>query len=541
MLFRIGIDGLGCLGKNRRRSLAPQGGAPRGAQGIVYDGDLAARAAAARAARPGTDRAARGGRSKGRASYAGGPQGSSRAHRLMWPPLVLAAISLLGLSGCERGAESPLPTDGSEGGSAVSQAPVLADAQQVLRLHGSTTIGEQLAPALIQAFFTAYDKEAEFPDNWTPGEVENEKYLDVKTSHPILPRRVWIRAHGSATGFEALEKGEADIAMSSRPIKVSELLRLLELGDMTDPRAQHLIALDGISVVVHEDNPVDALTLDQVRDIFQCKITDWKEVGGSPEPIRLYSRDTKSGTFDTFRAMVLGESPLCADAQRLESNHSLMEKVTAEIGAIGFTGLAYAEHAKPVAIRRCARDYVPTVFTVKTEDYPLTRRLYLFNLPQDAPLIVDEFLKFTQSDAGQRDVAKAGFVDLTLTLAPATDTVVPPPLGVSERARRLSTTFRFPEGGTDLEWRAKRDIERLADHIHKHGGEAVRLVGFADPRDGGDREQALARARKIAAELENIGVTLRDEQVFGIAEHSLAACDDQADLVARRRVEVWVD
>ena len=74
---------------------------------------------------------------------------------------------------------------------------------------------------------------------------------------------------------------------------------------MTAAKVENVIALDGLAIVVNKDNPVQALTLDQIAEIFSGQITNWERVGGPSAPISLYARDAKSGTFDTFKNLVL--------------------------------------------------------------------------------------------------------------------------------------------------------------------------------------------------------------------------------------------
>lgn len=436
-----------------------------------------------------------------------------------------------------------------------------AQSMDVLRFHGSNTVGEKLAPALVQAYLRQRDPDAIIPSEWTPGDIENEKYIDIDSTQPGMPDRVWVRAHGSGTSFEALREGNAEIGMSSRKIKAKELVQLAAFGAMTSPEAEHVIALDGLAVIVHPNNPVHSLTIDQIHQMFRCEITDWSEVGGVPGPVTIYARDNKSGTFDTFKSMVLRKKPLCASAKRFESNSQLSDEVSRDPSAIGFTGIAYIRDSKPLAIKECALSYEPTVFAVKTEEYPLARRLYLYTPPQNLTPIVEDFLQYVQTEEAQKVVASQEFVDLNIESSSKPEAArmlmnhtrgaiakvqsidtLQDYVAFTDGAERLSVTFRFPVGGIVLDGRAETDIRRLAAYMKKRPERELLLLGFADSTGayGANKSLSRRRARVIADRLAELGVPMGNDQVVGIGEEVPVACDNEAGYAKNRRVEAWI-
>src|ERR1700746_2614413 len=108
--------------------------------------------------------------------------------------------------------------------------------------------------------------------------------------------------------------------MSSRQIKPDEAKQctLAGLGDMFSPACENVLGLDGIAVFVNRSNPVNALTKEQIADIFSGEITDWSQIGDHPGPINLHAPDDKSGTFDMFNSLVLGTGHLSSQASRYE-------------------------------------------------------------------------------------------------------------------------------------------------------------------------------------------------------------------------------
>src|SRR5207249_5276293 len=141
---------------------------------------------------------------------------------------------------------------------------------------------------------------------------------------------------------------------------------------------ENVLTLDGVAVLVHRNNPVSVLTMQQLADIFSGKITDWAQVGGSPGPIYLYAPDENSGTLDTFKSIVLGTRPISTRASRFEDSVRLSDAVAADTNGIGFTGNLFARNAKMLAVSQPdGKPLLPTAFNVATGDYPLSRRLFL--------------------------------------------------------------------------------------------------------------------------------------------------------------------
>lgn len=143
-----------------------------------------------------------------------------------------------------------------------------------------------------------------------------------------------IRAAGPARAFEGLAVGSCDLGMASRAINSKEVAALAAKGhgDLSSPATEHEIGLHGIAVIVHLNNPLAMLDRGQLHDLFTGKITDWGELGGTPGPFVLGARDAKSGTFDTFKNLVLGADVLANNAQRLAESDMLADRVASSLG-----------------------------------------------------------------------------------------------------------------------------------------------------------------------------------------------------------------
>ena len=218
----------------------------------------------------------------------------------------------------------------------------------VLRIQGSNTIGAALGPALVEGLLSAQGLRKihrETPD------TANELRIVGET---ILGRRIVVEvaAHGSSTGFTALKAASADLAASSRPIKDSELASLQSLGDLKSPSAEQVIAIDGLAIILHPDNPLNQLDTVQLARIFSGEVKTWEDIGGRGGPIHLYARDDQSGTYDTFKELVLSGrgKTLGSAAKRFESSEQLSDAVSTDPQGIGFIGLPYVRQARAVAI-----------------------------------------------------------------------------------------------------------------------------------------------------------------------------------------------
>jgi phosphate transport system substrate-binding protein len=417
-------------------------------------------------------------------------------------------------------------------------------ATQTLRIHGSNTVGAKLAPELISAWLMqeGYDKLS----------IQSQHDQHSLTAENSQGDRIQVEivAKGSSTGFRALMNGEADIGMSSRRIRTREAEQLSSLGSMTSLESEYVIALDGIAVIIHPDNPIDSLSKAQIREIFSGEIKDWKEVGGPAGAIRLHARDDQSGTFDVFRALVLGKGQtLAAGAKRYIDNAELSAVVANDPLGIGFVGLPYILNAKALAISDGeAPAITPNRFSVATEDYALSRRLYLY-IPDTAHAtpLASSLIEFALSATAQRAIAKTGFIDQAVFLS--TDRIAshyPEEMRqLAQDANRLSVNMRFAEKSVYLDNKAKRDADRIYSFLAESGRmkNGLLLFGFAEKKPGGlnltTLNRSVRRADQVAKYLRDKGVYVVTSRGYGAAV-PVAANDTQFGQAKNRRVELWI-
>lgn len=230
---------------------------------------------------------------------------------------------------------------------------------------------------------------------------------------------IQVTGGGSGTGIAALINGTTTIATSSRPMKDAEKKQVQERRGQ--PAVEHAVALDGIAVYVHKDNAIESLTLDQLRRIFEGEIRNWKEVGGADSRIILYSRENNSGTYAFFKEEVLKDEDFAAEAQTLPGTAAVVNAVSRDPQAIGYGGIAFSAGIRAVPVRKDADSPAvePTMETVTSGTYPISRKLFMYSAGEPTGAVAD-FLKFTLSPEGQAIASKAGYYPLAAA-APRVD------------------------------------------------------------------------------------------------------------------------
>ena len=244
---------------------------------------------------------------------------------------------------------------------------------------------------------------------------------------------VEVQGGGSTAGIQAVESGYANIGMCSRMLKSDEHYTPIT------------IALDGVAVVVHPSNPVDTLTLEQIRGMFSGKITNWKEVGGKDVPITLITREEGSGTREAFTQLVMDKDtadkvkkiksrykdPATMPAEdktaieELErnkpritmytitepSNGSVKALVMGDAAGIGYMSLGQVKgEVKALKIRGVGGDVVdPTAEAVLSGKYPLVRP-FLFVIKGTVGAESQKFIDYVLSDEAQRILENKGLI-----------------------------------------------------------------------------------------------------------------------------------
>lgn len=236
---------------------------------------------------------------------------------------------------------------------------------------------------------------------------------------------IQVTGGGSGTGVAALLNGTMDIANASRELKSKEYDKAKELG--ITPK-EFKVALDGIAVIVHVENPIEELTVEQLRDIFIGKTKNWKEIGGKDSPITLYGRENSSGTYEFFKGKVLGKDErgktrdFATSTQVLQGTAALGEAVARDTKGVGYGGVGYfaartdvkilkvKENADALAIAPAENGKV-NYEAIWSGDYSISRYLYCYTNGAPSKKIQD-FMDFILSKEGQDLVRQMEYIPL---------------------------------------------------------------------------------------------------------------------------------
>jgi len=396
--------------------------------------------------------------------------------------------------------------------------------------------------------------------------------VDVRNELGDTLANISLNAQGSVQGLRDIYSGAADLAVMTRPVSQEEnsIFAISGKGDLTDPAHQKIFALDGLVVITSKNNPIRAVSEQDLPKIFSGQLTNWAQIGGPNANINLYVRDATSGTGVVFNDLVMGPAgaQISTEAVVLETDADVAKAVATDPLGVGITSLADVDNAKVMAIRGTCGIQVPaTPFTIKTEEYPLTRRLYTYTVGQDTPAQLSRFLDFLGSNAAQASIARNGFVDLGVSFQSNDEqglrylsAVIPTDVEMTLpqlrdmtaallASDRLSITFRFALGSSQLDVRAKDDIQRLADILATGDFEnkELLLIGYTDSigAGGANTNLSLQRANEVQAALTSIlpggSVSGLPIQTLGFGEISPLACNDSPNgRRINRRVEVWL-
>ncbi len=244
-------------------------------------------------------------------------------------------------------------------------------------------------------------------------QVWAEKFNNINNT-----TNIGVTGGGTGTGFAALLNDTCDIAMASRQVEEIETELAQSKGIIYK---EFIVGLDGLAVLVNKENPVNELTMEQLRDIFMAKITNWKELGGENRQIVLLSRESNSGTHMFFKENVIRlDDPKSKDefsprALLMPSSQAIVDEIYQNPNAVGYVGIGFMNNrTKPVAIsaKNAKEYYLPTIENVMHGKYPISRPLYLYTNGNPEG-IVKEFIDYTLSPEGQKVVAETDFVPIT--------------------------------------------------------------------------------------------------------------------------------
>jgi phosphate transport system substrate-binding protein len=219
---------------------------------------------------------------------------------------------------------------------------------------------------------------------------------------------IQVTGGGSGTGISALINGTTDVCEASRAMKDAEKKQLADKAGA--PPVEITVAKDGLSVYVNDTNPLNELTMDQLKQIFTGKVDNWKTLGGPDAKIIPYSRENSSGTYVFFKEHVLQNADYTPRAQAMPGTAAVVNAVVKEKFGIGYGGAAYAKGIKVLKIKKdaAAAAIAPADATIQNGTYPLSRPLFFYVRAKPSAEI-SAFTDWVLSAEGQGIVTKVGY------------------------------------------------------------------------------------------------------------------------------------
>lgn len=437
----------------------------------------------------------------------------------------------------------------------------------MVRLSGASRMAAVLLPGLIEGFGRSEGYQA--------------TYMQIDATHAQLTLSdsegaaaiFTLRSSTTDEGFADLITHEADIVMSVREVRDSEVMIADEIGigRLDDGRQSRIIALDALVPVVAPGREIDAISLDDLAGLFGGAITDWAELGAAPGPVDAHLPAAGSGMTQGFVDHVLATERQVLDPDVVfhEQLDDVIRAVVADPFAIAVVPWTEAAFAQQLAVTdQCGLSLIPRPEGMKAEDYPLTMPLFLYLPQRRQDPVVNAFLRWLRTPEAQLVVRRSGFIDagavpialadqgqrFANAIARAGDDV---PLAELQRMvaimkprTRLSTTFRFEPGSSRLDAQSRSGLLDLADAVRdgRYKGRSLLLIGFSDGRGGAAANKALSLTRADAvrsALVASLGTALPADLVIkteAFGEALPMGCDDTTwGRTLNRRVELWVD
>lgn len=438
-----------------------------------------------------------------------------------------------------------------------------------VRIAGSDSVGHGIMPLLLAGYASNLGAASTVEE--MNGSEEVVASIVGEDGFGEEMGKYHVNSSSSDAAFKALLAGTADLGMSSRRIEPKEAKSLADsgAGNMLDPKQEHIVAVDSLVIITHPDNPVQRISMDQLRGIYSGKIKNWSQLGGEDRAISVVTRQETSDTRAVFESRLFGgkRARVARTATIATGDSKMATAVTADEGAIGFVGSGYKRGAKALSlVSECGIVSAPDSFSAKTEEYPFQRRLYLYNRENGLNAEAQGFVDYATSTAADGVIAKAGFIDLSITsrvqdlngsrarslLQPVSDAregnVMREMLSNMVSNNRLSTTFRFLTGSSTLDERGQDDIVRLVEYLETQpSGTKVTFVGFTDSVGSFKKNHSLSigradqvlRTLKASAGNRLDGIELTHT---GYGEVAPSACNTtDFGRAVNRRVEVWIE
>ena len=436
-------------------------------------------------------------------------------------------------------------------------------------ISGVHSLVDGMLPQLLEAF----NKKNSLDTYFVPMDENLVAAAVVFNDAGQLVADVSLNSHSTAEGFLDLANDRASLALVSRMTSSHVANQPFDVAAKaySEKDSHVVLGVDGLAVLVSPDNAISELTIADIAAVFAGEITNWSDLGGPDAPITVFRLGENTAETDVFDSDIfMGKKDFAQTAVVVDQNGTISDLVASNRYAIGYSSYTETGAAATLGIEsECGLVSRPTDFSILSEEYPLTHRLYAFRQPGIIPIFAQEFMRFLETEDAQAAIEAAGFVgnslkigdkDMnncrlanTITAAVQNPGVRMADLGrfteILSDATRVSATFRFDKGAKTVGQGGVDEIQRLLDGLANMNLANAELlfVGFTDDFGTSSVNTSLSknRAQQIinqvrAADsnnlLENAILT-----PVGMGELSPLACNDtKQHRFLNRRVEVWI-
>jgi len=411
-----------------------------------------------------------------------------------------------------------------------------AVAQDTIRITGSNTLGNKVVPILVEGWMKKYGYGQIAR---SPTKAGITRIGAKRDGESVI---VEINGKGSRSGFQDLIDGETEIAMMSRSLSAKEIDDGWQLGSLNSPDQEHVIALQALTAIVHPGNSLAGLDVSQLSKIVSGEITDWRQLGGKPGAIRLHIARQGTGLAE-MQSAILNAVSNVGNSVKHGNSKEIGAAISADVNAIGIIEFSAVSNGYRVLPMRVAGRLIPAdQLHIKSEDYPLMRRLYFYT-GQIITALGRGFLTYAESYEGQRLLASKGYLSLSPMLFSDVGKEEFPKDYVQwvDGASRVSFSFRFGNAYSIFDSRGAQDLARLKDFMSRpeNKNRKVILVGHAEKQSSVYIANSVSNeyADLVATALTEIGIN--PIRVRGVG-YSLPLTTSGNGLYRNRRVEIWL-
>ncbi len=444
--------------------------------------------------------------------------------------------------------------------------------QTTTNLEMSVAVTEPKTASLLQTMVNGFASSRDLMGLSVPDQRGVVARIDIQNLNTgTQAGTVTVSVQDADDTFGALLNRQADLAITSTAVPASVAERAVAQGgtDLRDVSRERIIALDALVPIVHPNNPVRAISLEELALIASGRISNWSDLGGDNLPIRMLLPIEGSSTDTVFNELVLEPNRvrLRRSAERAESTSQAVSVVSQDQTAITIANLSETGSADVLPIRQsCGPLAYATDFAIKAEEYPLSKRIFAYLDDGSQSSSKRQFIDYIGSPQAQTLISSAGFIDQSIESQPIslqgtrmTSAILSASnngtLGLVQNfsrdlatAERLSTTFRFTSGSAQLDNKSLEDVQRMVSFLNSPAARNrdILVIGFTDDVGRFDLNERLALLRATG---------VRDALVSAVGGDALAGrmavssygplapvgCNETADgRESNRRVEIWL-